>query len=162
MPGPVLVLASQPAADTIAGQLRTTLDTTVDIANQRRDALALLRRRAYDAILIDDVLADPDDELTDALHAQAGFASIVEVNFAIAGVSRVVRQVRSTLQRRARDLAGARAEAASEVRSELAAALSSLLLECELALRDAQPQQAPKLRHIVELAGDLRERLRPR
>jgi hypothetical protein len=43
---------------------------------------------------------------------------------------------------------------------ELNASLAGILLESELALLEASPAQAPKLRHLVQLAGDLRDRLR--
>ena len=50
--------------------------------------------------------------------------------------------------------------ATATLHSELNATLAGVLLESELALRDASPLQAPRLRHLVQLAGDLRDRLR--
>jgi hypothetical protein len=64
------------------------------------------------------------------------------------------------LQRRASDLAQAEAAATQNLHGELNATLAGLLLESQLALRAATPALEPKLRHVVSLASDLRDRLR--
>jgi hypothetical protein len=58
--------------------------------------------------------------------------------------------------------AAARRAAVTAVENDLKSSVTSLLLESELALREpAIPASLePKLRHLVELAGALRERLR--
>ena len=157
MPQPVLLIAPEALAAQVAAGLRRELDVSVDVAGNRRAGLACLRRGEYVLVLLDEAMAEAD---ADALYSHAGDAPVLELNFAITGVSRAVRQVKSALARRARDRAHARAAAAADLQRELGASLSGLLLESQLALRDASPQTAPKLRHLVELAGDLRERLR--
>ena len=57
-------------------------------------------------------------------------------------------------------VATARTAAAAALQSELNTVLAGVLLESQLALRDANPAQTPRLRHLVQLAGDLRDRLR--
>lgn len=160
MPHTLLLIAAEPVAERVAESLRTELDASVDIAPNRRAGVAALRRGEYALVLLEEALAAADAEAADTLYAAAGPAPVLEINFAITGTSRIVRQVKSALARRAHDRAQARAAAASSLQNELGASLAGLLLESQLALREATPQQAPKLRHLVELAGDLRDRLR--
>ena len=60
-----------------------------------------------------------------------------------------------------RHAAIARRAATAEIENDLRTSVTGLLLESELALREPAipPSLAPKLRHLVELAGDLRDRL---
>jgi hypothetical protein len=160
MSQPILLFAPEPFATRVAEALRAELDMAVDTAAHRRAALACMRRAEYALVLMEESLAAADPEATDALYAAAGHAPVLEINFAISGLPRVVRHVKSSLARRAYDQAQARAAVAASLESELSASLSGLLLESQLALREATPRQAPKLRHVVELAGDLRDRLR--
>jgi len=157
---PVLILGPEGAVETVAEGPRKALHIVVETAIQRRSAIALLRRRNYSLLLVDEAVAEADRDASEAMYEVAGTASVVEVNFAISGSARVVRQARATLQRRAADLARARELAARQLSQELASTLSGLLLESQLALREAAPPQAAKLQHVVHLAGQLKERLR--
>lgn len=155
----ILLIAPATTANAVADELRLALDTTVEIASTHRAALGILRRREFGLVLIEEALGS-DPEITDLLYQSVGGAMIVELNFAISSAPRIVRQARAALSRRAHDQTLARAAAAASLHSELNATLAGLLLESQLALREATPAQAPKLRHLVQLAGDLRERLR--
>jgi hypothetical protein len=86
----------------------------------------------------------------------------VQVNFAISGCSRLGREVKAALLRRDGEQAVARRAAVTEIENDLKSAVTGLLLESQLALREPAIPAAlePKLRHLVELAGALRERLR--
>jgi hypothetical protein len=160
MPQSILLIAPEPLALHVAEALRTGLGLALDIAPNRRTGLAQLRRSEFALVLLDESVATADQDATDALYQNAGAAPVLEINFAITGLARIVRQVKAALSRRAQDHAQARAAAAMTLQQELSASLSGLLLESQLALREATPQQEPKLRHLVELAGDLRNRLR--
>lgn len=160
MAQPILIIAPETTALAAADTLRRELDTSVEMATNRRAGLALLRRNEYSIVLLEENLAAADPEATDLLYQNAVSAPVLEVNFVLSTTTRIVRQVRAALARCAHDRAQARAAAATELQSELNASLSGLLLESQLALRSATPEQAPKLRHLVELAGDLRNRLR--
>ena len=157
---PVLIIAAGPPALAVADALRRELDTRVEIAPNRRAGLAALRRAEFALVLLEESLAAAEPEATEMLYQSAMAAPVVELNFGISSVQRVLRQVRSTLARRAHDQAQARLEASVSLQNELKATLTGLLLESQLALREAAPAQALKLRHVVELAGDLRNRLR--
>ncbi len=160
MLSPILLLTPASAADPIATALRSGLDIEVEATTSRYTALACLRQREYSLVLLDESMAAEDLEELDLLYRSAGSAPVLEINFALSGAPRIVRQVRSALTRRAFDRAQAQTAAALTLHSQLNTTLTGLLLESQLLLRDATPQLEPKLRHVVELAGNLRDRLR--
>ena len=159
-PTALLLIAPESAAQPIAEALRAELGAEVETTPSRRAALSLLRRHDFALILIDESLASADSATTDLLYQNAGSALIVELNLALSSAARIVRQARSALARRTQDLATARTAATAILHSELNTTLAGVLLESELALREASPTQAPRLRHLVQLAGDLRDHLR--
>jgi hypothetical protein len=160
MLSPLLLLTPPAATDPTASALRGGLDMEVEATTSRHTALACLRQREYSLVLVDEGMAAEDQQATDMLYRSAGSTPVLEINFALSGAARIVRQVRSALTRRAFDRAQAQSAATLSLQNELNVTLSGLLLESQLLLRDASPQLAPKLRHVVELAGGLRERLR--
>jgi hypothetical protein len=156
----ILLIAPESTANTVADALREQLAVDVQIVPNRRSAIANLRRYDYSLVVLEENLGSLDPEAADQLYKAAGAALLVEVNFGLSNTQRIVRQVRAALTRRALDCAQARTAAATALTNELNAALAGLLLESQLALREAAPAQRPKLHHIVELAADLRDRLR--
>lgn len=161
MEHPVLLIAPDPAATTLAFQLRLELRLVVAEYTDIRSGVASLRREDYDLVLLDENLAAADPQATETLYAAARNSPILEMNFAICRAERVLRQVRAALSRRAQDELKARSAAALTLGNELNASLTGILLESQLALRDAGPQLAPALRHLIDLAGELRTHLRP-
>jgi hypothetical protein len=156
---PILIIAKEDAALPVANLLHRELDRAVEIAPSRRAGLAALRRAEYALILLDENLAVADAEITESLYEKALATPILELNFAISNSQRVLRQVRAAFTRRAHDQAQALEAAAITLQNELKSSVTGLLLESQLALREAQPSNVAKLRHLVELAGDLRNRL---
>jgi DNA-binding NtrC family response regulator len=160
MPSPILLIAPESIARAVADALRRSLDVVVETAANRRTGLAALRRGEFCLVLLDEALAAADPQATDLLYQNAVSAPVLEINFIITGPQRIVRQARAALTRRAHDLAQARAAAAATLHGELNASLTGLLLESQLALREACPEHEEKLKHLVELAGKLRHQLR--
>lgn len=156
----VLLIAPDATADPVAAALNHSLDIPVEQVNNRRSAMTRLRRHEYTLILIDEALTAADPEATDVLYKAASCTPVLEINFVLSNAPRIVRQVRAALTRRARDRANAHAAVSSRLHSELNSTLAGLLLETELALRNATPEQQPKLRNVVQLASGLRDRLR--
>ena len=111
-------------------------------------------------VLLDEALTHTEDVAIDLLFEHAGAAPLVELNLAISGIPRLVRQVRAAQLRRGLDLAQARRAATEELLARVNSSLAGLLLESELLLRSAAPADIPRARQIVALAGDLRESLR--
>jgi hypothetical protein len=85
----------------------------------------------------------------------------VFVNFAISGVDRVVRDVRSALHRREEERARALRDAEAHLRSELTEAVTGILLSSQLALEVASVPAAvqARLRAVYQLAMSIRQRL---
>jgi len=156
----ILLVAPETTATPVATAIRLKLDADVQVVPNRRSAVASLRRHEYALIVLEESLTNADPEAAEQLYKTAAGALLIEVNFVLSNAERIVRQVRSALTRRAQDRAQARAAATASLTNELASALAGLLLESQLALREAGPAQQPKLRHVVELASDLRDRLR--
>jgi hypothetical protein len=159
MQDPILIIAAPPAAHLVAETLQRELNLTVEVAPNRRAGLAALRRAEYALVLLDEGLATADNEAAENLYRKALATPVLELNFAISSSHRVLRQVRAAITRRAHDRIQAREAATITLQNELKSPLTSLLLESQLALREAPPSNAAKLRHLVELAGDLRNRL---
>jgi hypothetical protein len=156
----ILLIAPDTTALPIAAALQLDLRAEVETAPNRRAALACLRRREFALILIDESLATADTAAADLLYQNAGSALLVELNFGISSAARIVRQARASLTRRTQDRAAARATAIADLHNELNARLAGILLEAQLAHRDATPAQAPRLSNLVQLATGLRDRLR--
>ena len=155
----ILLIAPEPASTTISTGLGRELDVYVERSTYGQTSLSVVRREQFNLILLDENLAAAEPQTTEALYAGAGTASVLEMNLAICGTERVVRQVRATLNRRTRDEANARAAAAAAIGNELNASLTGLLLESQLALRRAGPELAPTLQHLIDLAAELRKQL---
>jgi hypothetical protein len=156
----ILLIAPETAATPVANAIRMQLDAEVQVVSNRRSAIASLRRNEYALIVLEESLTTSDPDAAEQLYKAAVGALLIEVNFVLSNTERIVRQVRSALTRRAQDRAQARAAVTASLTGELASALAGLLLESQLALREAAPAQQRKLRHVVELASDLRDRLR--
>ena len=155
----VLIIAPEDAAKSVAGALRKQLDVTVEVAGSRRAGLLALRRAEWSLVVLEDSLVGSDPEAAELLYMNVDGALVLELNFAITSSIRAVRQVRAALVRRAQERARARAAAAAVLQGELRSTLAGLLLESQLALREAPPAQQAKLRQVVKLAGELRNRL---
>ena len=156
----ILLLAPEPAASALADSIRRDLGASVTLASLHRNSLHGLRREEFSLILLDENLAAAEPDATDALYGGAGTAPVLEANLAIWGTSRVLRQIRSALNRRVQDEAKARKAAAAALQNELNASLTGLLLESQLALREASPKLLPTLHHLIDLASELRGQLR--
>jgi len=102
---------------------------------------------------------EPDD--IETIFKHMGTAVPVYSNFAISGIERVSRELRSALQRRKRELLIARQEAEQDLRSELRGTITALLLSCEMALGVPNlPLLAEtKMRAADALAKEMRAKL---
>jgi signal transduction histidine kinase len=137
------------------------LEMEVAVAHGRKAALALLRQREFAAVVVDDTVAGCDPAAAEAIWERAGLAIPLQINFALSGAARLVREIRAALHRREREQALARRAAAAAVESELKSTLAGLLLQSELALStsDAASPVAERLKVVASLAGDLRRQL---
>jgi signal transduction histidine kinase len=142
--------------------LEQELRVKVEFAATRRDGLTALRRGEFGVVVVEEALAESDTAWAQQVWELARFAVPLQLNFAISGCARVGREVKAALTRRDGEQAMARRAVASEMESGLRTSLTGLLLQSELALQEPSVSAtlAPKLRHVVELAGAIRDRLR--
>ncbi len=90
-----------------------------------------------------------------------GTAFPVYVNFAVSGMNRMVREVRSALHRRRREEGAALRRVVEQLNSEMRESLTAVMLSCELAMSvpDVPRPAAEKIRVIDDLARAMRLRL---
>ena len=157
-----MIVSAMEGAENCARSIAARVGANVEVATTRRAALQALRHAEFGVVVVEEGLSEGDPEWADQLWDLAGLAMPVQVNFGISGCARLGREVKAALLRRDGEQAVARRAAVTEVENDLKSSVTGLLLETELALREPSISSAlePKLRHLVVLAGALRERLR--
>jgi DNA-binding NtrC family response regulator len=157
----ILIVTGMEGARNCAEVVERQLGMTVEVAEGRKSALATLRRREFCAVVVDESMAECDPSAAEAIWEHAGLAIPLQLNFALAGVNRLIREIRAALHRREREQALARRAATSAIEMELKSTLAGLLLHSQLALSgsEAASPVAEKLRVVADLAGSLRKQL---
>lgn len=157
----VLLVSALSGAEACAAAIMQQMGMYVAIVAGRQEALDALRTGSYDALIVDDSLAEGDPRGAELLWKMAGLAIPMQVNFALTGSTRLVRDLRAALARREQEKGAAHRAALRAVESELRNSLSGLLLHTQLALKESpsSPQLEQRLRLMAELAGNLKERL---
>ncbi len=157
----VLMITTIAGAENCAAVLSKQFGLNVETAASRREGLAALRRREFALVVIDESLIESREDGTDTLLSHTGMALPLEINFAISGCGRLVREVRAALSRREREHSLAARAAANSIQSDLRDTVAGLLLQSQLALAEPAipPQLEEKLKLLVELACNLRHRL---
>jgi hypothetical protein len=158
----ILIISAMEGAANCGQMIAGQLGVAVEVAVDRAAGLRVLRRQEFAVVLVEAELAESDPQWADQVWYLARLAIPIQVNFAIAGGARLAREVKAALLRRKGERAEARRAAAEEIENDLKSTVTGLLLETELALRepDLTASLEPRLRHLVELAGVLRVRLR--
>ncbi len=133
----------------------------VEVAQGRKDALAALRRKEFLAVVVDETLAECDPAAAEKICEHAGLAIPLQVNFAVSGAARLIREIRAALHRREREQTLARRAAAAAIEAELKTTVAGLLLHSQLALNGGgiPAPVADRLRVVADLAGSLRQQL---
>ena len=157
----ILMVTGIEGARNCAALVGAQLDMEVEVAEGRRAALAALRRREFLALVIDESLAECDPAAAEKICENAGLAIPMQINFAISGTARLIREIRAALNRREREQTLARRAAAAAIESELKTTVAGLLLHSQLALSGGEVPAAvaARLRMVADLAGSLRQQL---
>lgn len=157
----ILMVTGIEGARNCAATVGTQLGMEVEVAESRRAALAALHRREFQVIIVDDTIAECDPAAAEAIWLQTGLAIPLQINFALSGAARLVREIRSALYRRQREQATAGRAAAAAIETEIKSTIAGLLLNSELALKGSGVPApiADRLRVVAELAGTLRQQL---
>lgn len=157
----ILIVTGIEGARNCAAVLGAQLGMEVEAAEGRKAALAALRRREFSAVLVDETMAECDPAAAEAIWEHAGLAIPLQINFALSGAARLVREIRAALHRREREQMLARRAAAAAIETELKTTVAGLLLHSQLALAGSEVPApvADKLRMVADLAGSLRQQL---
>ena len=157
----ILIVTGVEGARNCAAVVGAQLGMEVEVAEGRKTALAALRRREFSAVVVDETIAECDPAAAEAIWDRAGLAIPLQINFALSGAARLIREIRSALHRREREQALARRAAAAAIETELKGTVAGLLLNSQLALSGSEVSSpiADKLRMVADLAGNLRQQL---
>jgi len=157
----ILLVTTSERACECAKALNEATGEGVAVAEGLPRATALLRAEDYRAVVVDQYLLESEPHETQTMLEHLGIAILVQVNLAISGMDRLVREVRAAVQRRQREEVRTRQAALAKLHSELNGTITALLLSSELALGtpDLRPAAAEKLQSIHELVKKLRKQL---
>lgn len=157
----ILLVSPIDRASQCARALQESTGEEVVVAKGLRKAASWLRSDSYLAVVLDQHPLETEPDEIDTVMQHLGTAIPVQVNLAISGLDRLVREVRAALERRKREETVARKAAASALRNELNGPLTALLLECELALKvpGLPATAAEKLQSAHELVQKLRAQI---
>jgi hypothetical protein len=157
----ILIVTGIEGARNCAAVVGAQLGMEVEVAEGRKAALGAMRRREYSAVVVDETMAECDPAAAEAIWEHAGLAIPLQVNFALSGAARLIREIRAALHRREREQTLARRAATAAIETEIKTTVAGLLLHSQLALNGtemSQPAQE-KLRVVADLAGSLRQQL---
>jgi hypothetical protein len=157
----ILMVTGIEGARNCAAVVGTQLGMEVEVAEGRKTALAALRREEFDAVVVDETMAECDPAAAEAIWERAGLAIPLQINFALSGAPRLIREIRAALHRREREQNLARRAATVAIETELKTTVAGLLLHSQLALSGpgVPAPVADKLRMVADLADSLREQL---
>jgi signal transduction histidine kinase len=157
----ILMVTGIEGARNCAAVVGAQLGMEVEVAEGRKAALAALRRREFAAVVMDKTMAECDPSAAEAVWERAGLAIPLQINFALSGAARLIREIRAALHRREREQMLARRAAAAAIESELKTTVAGLLLHSQLALSGSEASSpiAERLRMVADLAGSLRQQL---
>jgi hypothetical protein len=157
----ILMVTGIEGARNCAAVVAAQLGMEVEVAEGRKAALAALRQREFAAVLVDETMAECDPAAAEAIWDRAGLAIPLQINFALSGAARLIREIRAALHRREREQTLARRAAAAAIENELKTTVAGLLLHSQLALSGSEVPApvADKLRVVADLAGNLRQQL---
>lgn len=157
----ILIVSGIEGVSNCAEAVSNHLGMQVDIAAGRRGALDALRRKEFVVVVVDETLAECDPSAADSIWEHSDVAIPLQINFALAGAARVIREIRAAIHRREKEQAAARLAAREDIGIELKNTVTGLVLQSQLALTDSgiPHNVAQKLRVVAELACTLRNQL---
>ncbi|MGH9499084.1 MAG: hypothetical protein ACRD3L_08060 [Terriglobales bacterium] len=153
----ILLITSVAKAKECASGLQEATHEPVTVCAALQEAIQELNEKEFSAVIFDLLMLDaqPDEGETALKHL--GSAVPVYVNFAIAGIPRVARELRWALQRRKAEILAAKTDAAQSLRHELRDTVTALLLSCEMALQvpELPPPAQTKMQVVEALAKEV-------
>lgn len=159
----ILLVTPSERASECAAALHAATDDEVVVAESLARATIVLRARGDDCqvAVFDQSPLEAEPNEAESTLGHLGTAIPVQVNLAISGIERLVRDVRGAMQRRQREEASARQAAMGRLQSELNGTVTALLLSSELALETPglPPAAKERLQSVHELVKKFRHQL---
>ncbi len=157
----ILLVTPSTRASECAAALHEGTGAEVVVTECLARATSLLRAHSYQAVVFDQYLLETGPHEWEKTLEHLDTAIPVQINLAITGMERLVREVRGALQRRQREEVGARQAATGKLHSELNGTVTALLLSSELALEanNLPPAATEKMQSVHELVKKLRRQL---
>ena len=157
----ILLITSSERAPECAAAVKTATGEAVVVAENLALATARLREESYLAVVLDQHLLETEPHEAEIMLEHLDTAIPVQVNLAICGMERLVREVRAAVQRRHCEETKARQAALGHLQSELNGTITALLLLAELALETGgmSAVATEKVQSIHELVKKLRRQL---
>src|ERR1700733_997154 len=157
----ILLITASARSQQCADALTAATGRQTHWAQNLQEASTRLREQTYSAAVIDQFLLETEPDESDQMIEHLGTAFPVYINFAVTGMDRLVREVRSALHRRKREETAARRAVVEQMHCEMRETLTALLLSCELAMSvpDVPGPAVERIRSIDNLARELRLQL---
>jgi hypothetical protein len=157
----ILLVTPSERASECAKALHEATNEEIVVTETLARATTLLRSGSYDVVVFDQYMLETEPHEAGTTLGHLETAIPVQVNLAIIGMERLVREVRAAMQRREREEEGARQAALCRLRSELNGTVTALLLSSELALETPglPPHAAEKLQSVHQLVLKFRTQL---
>jgi hypothetical protein len=157
----ILLITASARGQQCADALTAATGRQTHWAQNLQEASTRLREQTYSAAVIDQFLLETEPDECDQMIEHLGTAFPVYINFAVTGMDRLVREVRSALHRRKREESAARRAVVEQMHCEMRETLTALLLSCELAMSvpDVPGPAVERIRSIDNLARELRLQL---
>ena len=96
----ILMVTGIEGARNCAAAVEAKLGIPVEVAEGRRAALIAMRKGEFAAVVVDESIAECDPAAAEAIWERAGLAIPLQINFALSGAARLVREIRAALHRR--------------------------------------------------------------
>lgn len=154
----ILLVTPNERAPECAAALHEAMGERVVVAENLAQATTFLRTECYLVVVLDQYVLEAAPYEAETLLEHIGTAIPVQVNLAISGAERLLREIRTAIQRRQREETSARRAAIGKLQSELNGTVTALLLSSELGLETPglPPAAAAKLESVYELVKRLR------
>jgi len=159
----ILLISALAKAQECARALQDATQEEVKVCPSSAEAVVSLQGQEFSAVIFDQQLLDAEADEGRIVLKHMGTATPVYINFAISAIGRVVRELRSALQRRKHELATAKREAQQTLRNEFSSSVTALLLSCQMGLQlpDLPESAATRMHDIESLARQMSARLGP-
>mgnify|MGYP001210833688 CR=1 FL=1 len=157
----ILLITPSARGQECAATLKDATGEETHWAATLQQGVGQLREQPYTAVVLDQFLLESEPSESDQVMEHLGTAFPIYLNFAVSGMERLLREVRSALHRRKREEIQARRSVEQQIRSQMCESLTAMLLSCELAMATpgVPDPAAEKIRAIDGLARDMRQRL---